>query len=186
MRNVHNPHPPIRDERTAARPEAALEHLLRERARKLAVTAHEDSATPLHAIIAVRRGLATWGLVTPAVKEVRRVRVCVLPHTPATVTGLFHVRGKVYCALDLQPLVGPAEPLEHDEECLVAMVEGPQGRAGLRIDEVIGASEVFAQDLRHGIDDVSAEFVVGVTKNLISIIDVPRLLARPEFTMFER
>jgi chemotaxis signal transduction protein len=166
--------------------EAALDALLRERARKLAQSVQADAATPLHRVIAVRRGRAVWGLLNPAVKEVRRVRICALPHTPPTITGLFHVRGRAFCALDLQPLVGAPAPLEHDEECLVAMLEGPEGRAGLRIDEVLGAREVFAEDLRPGLDDGALEFVIAVTKDLTSIIDVPRLLSRPEFTMVER
>lgn len=135
-----------------------------------------------HEVIEVRRAGALVGLPRARVKEIRNVSLCLLPHMPPSMQGIFHIRGKVACAIDLQPLLGDATPLGHGDRCMVAMLTDPRGDVGLRVDDVIGLRRVYADE----IDDAQLErsdFVTAVTQDLLVIMDVSRLLDRPEFTM---
>jgi hypothetical protein len=84
--------------------------------------------------------------------------------------------------VDLQPFFGPATPAGEDAETLVALV-GDSGRAlGLRIDEVIGPRVVFRDEC--DADAAPAQdFALAATRDLLVLLDLRALLARPELVL---
>lgn len=164
-----------------ARIDAANEALLRERTARLAEAPAEPTRELAHEVVEVARAGGRFGLPRACVKEVRRVRLCRLPHTPPTVPGVFHVRGRVLSALDIQPLLGEAEPPAHGERCLVAMLTSARGQLGLLIDAVHGLRPVYRDELDGGAELGRSEFLIGVTHDLLALVDISRLLERGEF-----
>lgn len=162
---------------------ASIQHLLRERSERLAEEPTEVQRSLAYEVIEIQRASAALGLPCSRVTEIRRVRLCALPHTPPTVSGIFHIRGKASCAIDLQPLVGASTPLEHGDHCLVAMLADPRGQVGLRIDEVIGLRRVYADEIDDDAGLERSDFFAAVTSDLLAIVDVSRLLERREFLM---
>lgn len=134
----------------------------------------------LREVTVVRRAGTTLGLPTQSVQEIRRVTLTALPHASTTVIGLFQIRGQVHVMLDIGPLLGDATPLRAGEASLVALVEGAQGRIGLRIDEAIGPRIVYEDELDADIAAGRNDFVSAVTRDLLAVVDCDALLARPE------
>lgn len=131
-------------------------------------------------VTVVRRAGATLGLPTQCVQEIRRVQLTALPQATDTVIGLFQIRGQVHVMLDIAPLLGAATPLRAGEPTLVALVEGAQGRIGLRIDEAVGPRIIFNDELDNDIAAGRNDFVAAVTRDLLAVVDCDALLARPE------
>lgn len=131
-------------------------------------------------VTVVRRAATTLGLPTERVQEIRRVQLTALPHSNATVVGLFQIRGQVHVMVDVGPLLGVAAPLKAGESTLVALIEGEQGRIGLRIDEAVGPRTVYEDELDNDIAARRNDFVAAVTRDLLAVVDCGVLLARPE------
>lgn len=155
--------------------------VLAERAAALASRRKKAAARSIfREVTVVRRAGTTLGLPTQSVQEIRRVTLTALPHASHTVVGLFQIRGQVHVIIDIGPLLGTAAPLRPGEATLVALVEGPQGRIGLRIDEAVGPRTVFDDELDHDIALGRNDFVAAVTRDLLAVVDCDALLARPE------
>ena len=164
----------------------ATKQLLRERAARFAEAPSESERELAHEVIEVWRAGSRIGLPRARVKEIRVVSLCLLPGTPPTLPGIFHIRGKALCAIDLQPLLGTATPLAHRGRCMIAVLAHPRGDIGLRIDDVVGLRCVYADELDDGDDSAGIEhsdFFTAVTKDLLAIVDVSRMLGHREFTM---
>lgn len=160
---------------------ADVERVLRERARRTATRdaeAHHEEVA--HEVVVVRSGGALWGLPVDALQEVRRVRVCCLPGLRGALLGLFQVRGEAIALVDLRGLEGGSAEAAHDEMVLAAVVAGRSARVGLRIDEVVGRQTVHTGEIATARSGASLDFVADVTRDLVSIVSVDHLLARPE------
>lgn len=157
--------------------------LMRERTARLAEPPRETSRELAHEIIEIVRAGGRLGLPRERVKEIRVVRLCRLPHAPPTVSGIFHVRGRVLCAIDIQPLLGEATPLEHGAHCMVALLEDPRGDLGLRIDDVRGLRPVYRDEIDDSAELGRSDFFTAVTRDLLAIVDIASLLERREFSV---
>lgn len=104
-----------------------------------------------------------------------------LPHAPPWILGVAHVRGTLLSVVDLGLLctVRGASLRKH-----LAVVQAPDGPIGFTIDEVLACRAVSAsrleQDLRERSDQRAA---LGVTPDLLVVLDVPKLLATPELVV---
>jgi purine-binding chemotaxis protein CheW len=101
-----------------------------------------------------------------------------LPHTPAWVLGLAHVRGTLLCVIDLGRLCtvrGLSAPRH------LAVVQAEQGAIGFTVDEVLACRPVSAALLEPETRDRGDHrAALGVTRDLLVVLDVPKLLASPE------
>src|SRR5262245_34565800 len=158
--------------------------LLEERARRVAARNRLTSEREARAdVVAVRRGEELWGLPVAAVMEVRRLPLCVLPGLHGAVQGLVQVRGAAVSVLDLAALSGVLSPPAHGEEQLAVVVTGKQGAVALRVDEVLGQRAVWSDECGGEAERAQRyDFVTAVTRDLVALIDVERLLSRPEVT----
>lgn len=156
--------------------------LLEERARKVAARSHEGERRELLAeVVAVRRGREVWGFPLSSVREVRKLKLCTLPGLGGAIQGLVHLRGEAVSVVDLEALTGSPAPATHGQELLAVLVQGRRGSLGVRVDGVVGRRAVFSDECDGAADgDKRHDFVTAVTRDLLAVIDVERLLARPE------
>ena len=101
-----------------------------------------------------------------------------LPHTPAWVLGLAHVRGTLLCVIDLGRLCtvrGSSAPRH------LAVVQAEHGPIGFTVDEVLACRPVSASMLEPDARDrADHRAALGVTRDLLVVLDIPKLLASPE------
>jgi len=159
--------------------------LLEERALRVATRSQRAETRELQAeVVAVRRGREVWGFPLAAVREVRRLKVCALPGLGGALQGLVHIRGEAVAVADLEALTGSAVSAAHGEELLAVLVAGAPGTLGVRVDEVLGRRSVWKDECDGAADgDRQHDFVAAVTRDLLAVIDVERLLARPELSV---
>lgn len=156
---------------------AAEERLLRDRARALAERRLDVAARSVVAsVVVVRSGASLLGLPIESVREVREVRVTRLPHAAPPVRGLFQLWGRVLALVDFNAAAGGSQ-VAHGDRVLAALIAGAPGAFGMRIGEVIGARDVFADEVEAGLADGRAEAVSLVTRDLVQIVDTGRLFA---------
>lgn len=155
---------------------ANVERVLRARARSAAARALEVVEREVVAgVVVVRRARSTWGIPMASLEEVREVLVTRLPHASPTVVGLFHRRGQIASLVDLQPLVGPSDALGHGDRVLVAVVRSGSHVLGLRIDEVVGPRDVYADEVDTASVERRLAIVARVTRDCVEILDVPAI-----------
>lgn len=163
---------------------ADADQVLRQRARHFAALRLEsDVRDVLLEAIVVRRSESLLAFPIETAIEVREVVSTRLPHRTRHVCGLFQLRGKVHCLVDLQPFIGPATELAHRDHTLALLIQGQPGLLGLRIDEVLGPRTFYVDELDTGSRDKRLEFVTDVTRDCIEIIDVYTLFASPALRM---
>jgi chemotaxis signal transduction protein len=154
---------------------------LRERAERLADRTRQTATrTAVADLTVMRRDGAHFGIETRNVQEVRNVELVTIPGATPVVPGLFQIRGQLYCMVDLLALLKTAPPLAHGVSTLVAVVEGPQGKIGLRIDESLGRRTVYADEVDNALERNKSDFVAFLTRDLLSAVDLAALFRRPE------
>jgi len=157
---------------------AARRELLEARARRVSARSRQAESRELLAeVVAARRGREVWGFPLSAVREVRRLTVCALPGLAGCLQGLVHLRGEAVSVADLQALTGGESAAAHGEELLAVFLVGRPGALAVRVDEVVGRRSVWRDECD---GDGQHDFVAAVTRDLLAVIDVERLLARPE------
>jgi purine-binding chemotaxis protein CheW len=106
-----------------------------------------------------------------------------VPCTPAHVAGILNVRGDIVTVLNLGTAIGLVGPSQHDEHAVVLLVEYPQVRVGLLVDEVLGVCEIALDELDHAFS--GQEFVRGVAESKIVLLDLVQLLSGDRFDVLE-
>jgi chemotaxis signal transduction protein len=154
---------------------------LRRRAQELAsrITVAEE-VEALGQFVVARRGGARFGVPVAAVEELRWVAVTVIPHSTEVINGVFHVRGQVFSLIDIAPIFGESfAALENSDHALVMLVAGARGLVGIRVDEVIGSREVAVNEVDHGFQGGTVDFVTRVLTDAVALIDIDVLLSHP-------
>jgi len=142
-------------------------------------------------VVGFRIGNETFGVRIGAVREIVRVpEITAVPSAPETVEGVINLRGKIIPVMDLRKRFGQTE-IQPDKKNRILVVELDNKLVGLIVN---AASEV----LRIAPSDIEAPgnlfaegesgYVTGVGKlkgRLIILLDIAKLLHRPEFKQFE-
>lgn len=171
-----------------ARNEAAMRRILEERARALArpPQAEEAGDTVLLAVLAI--GVERYGIDVERVQEIKELAgVTPVPATPAFWRGLVNLRGSLFPLLDLGLYLGL--PSADGAGAGTVVVIGSHGLwVGLLVDEVpeivrlradaIGAPGAEAPGGR-------TDVVLGMTADLLCVLDVEGLLADPGLSVQE-
>jgi purine-binding chemotaxis protein CheW len=142
-------------------------------------------------VVGFRIGNETFGVRIGSVREIVRVpEITAVPSAPETVEGVINLRGKIIPVMDLRKRFGQTE-IQADKKNRILVVELDNKLVGLIVN---AASEVLkiAPSEIEAPGNLFAEgesgYVTGVGKlkgRLIILLDIAKLLHRPEFKRFE-
>jgi len=142
-------------------------------------------------VVGFRIGNETFGVRIGSVREIVRVpEITAVPSAPETVEGVINLRGKIIPVMDLRKRFGQSD-IQPDKKNRILVVELENKLVGLIVN---AASEVLkiAPSEIEAPGNLFAEgesgYVTGVGKlkgRLIILLDIAKLLHRPEFKRFE-
>jgi purine-binding chemotaxis protein CheW len=142
-------------------------------------------------VVGFRIGNETFGVRIGSVREIVRVpEITAVPSAPETVEGVINLRGKIIPVMDLRKRFGQSD-IQPDKKNRILVVELNGKLVGLIVN---AASEVLkiAPSEIEAPGNLFAEgesgYVTGVGKlkgRLIILLDITKLLQRPDFKRFE-
>lgn len=142
-------------------------------------------------VVGFRIGEETFGVRIASVREIVRVpEITSVPNAQETIEGVINLRGKIIPVIDLRKRFGQAE-IHSDKKNRILVVELENKLIGLIVNsasevlkippsEIESPGSVFA--------DGESSYVTGVGKlkgRLIILLDITKLLHRPEFKKLE-
>ena len=142
-------------------------------------------------VVGFRIGEETFGVRIGSVREIVRVpEITAVPNAPDTIEGVINLRGKIIPVMDLRKRFGQTET-QPDKKNRILVVELDNKLVGLIVhsasevlkippSEIESPGSVFA--------DGESGYVTGVGKlkgRLIILLDISKLLHRPEFKKLE-
>ncbi|HKM67990.1 MAG TPA: chemotaxis protein CheW [Candidatus Acidoferrum sp.] len=142
-------------------------------------------------IVGFRIGTETYGVRIGAVREIVRVpEITAVPSAPDLIEGVINLRGKIIPVMDLRKRFGSASATS-DKKNRILVVELDSKLIGLIVSSAsevlkIPPSEIEAPGSVFA--DGESNYVTGVGKlkgRLIILLDIARLLRRPEFKKLE-
>jgi len=154
--------------------------ILRERAKALARKA--DEKTPPHEHIEVVEFLLSYeryAIESSYVREVYPLKdLTPLPCTPAFVLGVVNVRGQIVSVIDLKKFFDlPEKGLTDLNKVIVVQREGMT--FGILADVILGVRRIALQDIQLSLPTLTgirAEYLRGVTKERLVVLDVGKIL----------
>ncbi len=142
-------------------------------------------------VVGFRIGSETFGVRIGSVREIVRVpEITAVPNAPETVEGVINLRGKIIPVMDLRKRFGQSE-IQPDKRNRILVVELENKLVGLIVNAAsevlkIAPSEIEAPGNLFA--EGESSYVTGVGKlkgRLIILLDIAKLLHRPEFKRFE-
>jgi len=142
-------------------------------------------------VVGFRIGNETYGVRIASVREIVRVpEITIVPNAPEAIEGVINLRGKIIPVMDLRKRFGNVD-IQPDKKNRILVVELETRLLGLIVSsasevlkippsEIEPPGTVFAEG--------ESSYVTGVGKlkgRLIILLDIARLLRRPEFKKFE-
>ena len=142
-------------------------------------------------VVGFRIGEETFGVRIGSVREIVRVpEITTVPNAQETIEGVINLRGKIIPVMDLRKRFGQIE-IVSDKKNRILVVELENKLVGLIVNsasevlkippsEIESPGSVFA--------DGESSYVTGVGKlkgRLIILLDISKLLHRPEFKKLE-
>jgi purine-binding chemotaxis protein CheW len=142
-------------------------------------------------VVGFRIGNETFGVRISSVREIVRVpEITAVPSAPETVEGVINLRGKIIPVMDLRKRFGQSD-IQPDKKNRILVVELENKLVGLIVNAAsevlkIAPSEIEAPGNLFA--EGESSYVIGVGKlkgRLIILLDIAKLLHRPEFKRFE-
>jgi purine-binding chemotaxis protein CheW len=142
-------------------------------------------------VVGFRIGNETFGVRIGSVREIVRVpEITAVPSAPETVEGVINLRGKIIPVMDLRKRFGQSD-IQPDKKNRILVVELENKLVGLIVNAAsevlkIAPSEIEAPGSLFA--EGESSYVTGVGKlkgRLIILLDIAKLLHRPEFKRFE-
>jgi purine-binding chemotaxis protein CheW len=154
-----------------------IERVLQERAEALARPVDSgDEREPTVEMLVLGLGAERYGIAIHRVVEVRPLGTPTgVPGLPDFWAGLINLRGALLPVLDLRRFLGVEGSLFSDPPQAV-VVAGPEMEAAVMVDAVQGVERFRASDIGPSSSGASS-VVLGVTTDLVSVLDIDRLLA---------
>jgi purine-binding chemotaxis protein CheW len=142
-------------------------------------------------VVGFRIGNETYGVRIAAVREIVRVpEITSVPNAPETIEGVINLRGKIIPVMDLRKRFRLAE-IVTDKKNRILVVELENKLLGLIVNSASEVLKISPSDIEAP-GTVFAEgesgYVTGVGKlkgRLIILLDINKLLHRPEFKRLE-
>ena len=142
-------------------------------------------------VVGFRIGNETFGVRIGSVREIVRVpEITAVPSAPETIEGVINLRGKIIPVMDLRKRFGQSD-IQPDKKNRILVVELENKLVGLIVNAAsevlkIAPSEIEAPGSLFA--EGESSYVTGVGKlkgRLIILLDIAKLLHRPEFKRFE-
>jgi len=142
-------------------------------------------------VVGFRVGNETYGVRIAAVREIVRVpEITSVPNAPEIIEGVINLRGKIIPVMDLRKRFGLAE-IVTDKKNRILVVDLENKLLGLIVNSASEVLKISPSDIEPP-GTVFAEgesgYVTGVGKlkgRLIILLDINKLLHRPEFKRLE-
>jgi purine-binding chemotaxis protein CheW len=142
-------------------------------------------------VVGFRIGNETYGVRIAAVREIVRVpEITSVPNAPESIEGVINLRGKIIPVMDLRKRFGLAE-IVTDKKNRILVVDLENKLLGLIVNSASEVLKISPSDIEAP-GTVFAEgesgYVTGVGKlkgRLIILLDINKLLHRPEFKRLE-
>jgi len=142
-------------------------------------------------VVGFRIGNETFGVRIGAVREIVRVpEITAVPNTPDTIEGVINLRGKIIPVMDLRKRFGQRD-IQPDKRNRILVVELEGKLVGLIVNaasEVLKISPSEIEPPGNVFAEGESSYVTGVGKlkgRLIILLDIAKLLHRPEFKKLE-
>ena len=142
-------------------------------------------------VVGFRIGNETFGVRIGSVREIVRVpEITAVPSAPETVEGVINLRGKIIPVMDLRKRFGQTD-VQPDKKNRILVVELENKLVGLIVNAAsevlkLAPSEIEAPGTLFA--EGESTYVTGVGKlkgRLIILLDIAKLLHRPEYKRFE-
>jgi len=142
-------------------------------------------------VVGFRIGNETFGVRIGSVREIVRVpEITAVPSAPETVEGVINLRGKIIPVMDLRKRFGQSE-IQPDKKNRILVVELEGKLVGLIVNAASEVLKIAPSDIEapgNLFSEGESTYVTGVGKlkgRLIILLDIAKLLHRPEFKRFE-
>jgi purine-binding chemotaxis protein CheW len=156
--------------------------ILRARARLLAAGGKEEVISPQSRFEVVEfvLGPEHYGIESNHISEIHPLREFTpLPCTPAFVLGLVNVRGQILSIINIKKLFDLPEKGLTDLNKVI-IVRDHHMELGILADAILGVRFIAPEELRPSLPTLTgirAEYLNGVTKDSLVVLDVERILA---------
>jgi purine-binding chemotaxis protein CheW len=142
-------------------------------------------------VVGFRIGSETFGVRIGSVREIVRVpEITAVPNAPDAIEGVINLRGKIVPVMDLRKRFGNAS-VQPDKKNRILVVELEKRLLGLIVNsasEVIKIPPSEIEPPGNVFAEGESNYVTGVGKlngRLIILLDIEKLLHRPEFKRIE-
>jgi len=176
-------------ERRAAPTLAERKKILRARAKALArEPERKEAAEEYVEVIEFLLAHEKYGIESRFVREVYPLKeLTPLPGTPPFVLGLVNVRGQILSVIDLKKFFDLPEKGLTDLNKLVILDSGDMV-FGILADAILGVRPIPASELQPSLPTLTGireEFLKGVTRERVVILDAERLLSSKDIIVHE-
>jgi purine-binding chemotaxis protein CheW len=137
-------------------------------------------------LVVFRLANETYGVQVDTVESIAELpAVTRVPGTPAYLSGVINLRGRVIAVIDLRRRLGLATA-EHSVETRIIVVEFGDEQVGLLVDdvaEILPVSLTSVEPLNEMMTGANSEFITGTLKtedSLVILLDLARILLREE------
>lgn len=156
------------------------QEILRARARKLAQSPDRTDSGERIEVVEFLLAQERYAIGSSYVREVYPLKsLTELPCTPAFVLGIMNVRGQILSVLDLKKFFDlPDQAL--NELGKVIIVKAGNMELGVLADAVVGVRSLAMSDIQPPLptlSDAHAEYLLGVTRERMAVLDAGRILA---------
>jgi purine-binding chemotaxis protein CheW len=142
-------------------------------------------------VVGFRIGSETYGVRIGSVREIVRVpEITSVPSAPDLIEGVINLRGKIIPVMDLRKRFGQSE-IVADKKNRILVVELNNKLLGLIVNAASEVLKIPPADIEppgNVFAEGESSYVVGVGKlkgRLIILLDITRLLHRPEYKRLE-
>jgi purine-binding chemotaxis protein CheW len=142
-------------------------------------------------VVGFRIGNETFGVRIGSVREIVRVpEITAVPSAPETIEGVINLRGKIIPVMDLRKRFGQAD-IQPDKKNRILVVELENKLVGLIVNAASEVLKIAPSEIEppgNVFAEGESSYVTGVGKlkgRLIILLDIAKLLHRPEFKRFE-
>jgi purine-binding chemotaxis protein CheW len=142
-------------------------------------------------VVGFRIGNETFGVRIGSVREIVRVpEITAVPSAPETIEGVINLRGKIIPVMDLRKRFGQAD-IQPDKKNRILVVELENKLVGLIVNAASEVLKIAPSEIEppgNVFAEGESSYVTGVGKlkgRLIILLDIAKLLHRPEFKRLE-
>ncbi len=142
-------------------------------------------------VVGFRIGNETFGVRIGSVREIVRVpEITAVPSAPETIEGVINLRGKIIPVMDLRKRFGQTE-IQPDKKNRILVVELDNKLVGLIVNAASEVLKIAPSEIEppgNVFAEGESSYVTGVGKlkgRLIILLDIAKLLHRPEFKRLE-